>query len=94
MYRLSLKGLQPGPAEIEAKIRFYMGLYLKRRVWFVSQSVVGLIEALLRHPEFDATLEQRCGFVRLAKQWRCLASIDRMTMTASFEQSNGTWGSE
>lgn len=88
MHPIPTERYQSGPAEIEAEIRFYMQLYLKQRVWFISHTVAERLDTLLGHPDFNATFAQRCGFVRLAKQWRCLASIDRMTMTASIEQSN------
>ncbi|MBU2571204.1 MAG: hypothetical protein KJ725_14500 [Gammaproteobacteria bacterium] len=89
MYRIQTQPVSPGPSEIEKEIRLYMRLYLTQRVWFISQAVVELIDALIGHPDFDGTPEQRCGFIRLAGVWRCIAWIDRCTQTqaAGYENS-------
>ncbi|GAB4278290.1 MAG: hypothetical protein Kow0065_24560 [Methylomicrobium sp.] len=73
---LSLNRLHPTPSEIEAEIRLYMRLYLQQRLWFISKQIAELLESLLKHPDFTGTIEQRCGFMRLARLWRFIAWLD------------------
>lgn len=77
MYSLQTQPEKPVASEIEAEIRLYIRIYLAQRAWFIAQAVAELIDGLLRHPEFDGTVEQRCGFMRLARFWRCVAWLDR-----------------
>ena len=54
---------------LECLLRTYQSSRSALRAWLV----VHYAEALYRHPEFEGSDEQRCGYRRLAQQWRWLA---------------------
>lgn len=64
------------PEQIKARIGLLIRLYLVNQHPIIAQAVVDHINAILAHPKFVYTIEQRCLYLRLATHWRCLAWLD------------------
>lgn len=64
------------PEQIEMKIGMLMRLYLKEQNQSIATSVEQHINALLAHLGYISDAKQRCLFLRMAAQWRCLAWLD------------------
>ncbi len=64
------------PQQIEGRIGLLVRLYLINQHSMIAQAVADHVNAVLAHPGFVNTIEQRCIYLRLAAHWRCLAWIN------------------
>jgi hypothetical protein len=61
------------PRAIEQRLGPLMRRYLASRSAAAAGRVARHIEALCCHPDFFGTNDERCVYLRLARQWRWLA---------------------
>lgn len=66
------------PKKIEGRTGLLIRLYLINQHPMIAQAVGDHLNAILAHPGFVNSIEQRCLYLRLAKHWRCLAWINRL----------------
>ncbi len=63
------------PEQIKVRIGLLIRLYIIKQHPIIAQAIVDHINAILAHPKFVHTIEQRCLYLRLAAHWHCLAWI-------------------
>lgn len=70
------------PGRIGVRLGLLIELYLHRRSERLAKSIADSITALLVHPDFDVSLEQRCVFRHMETHWRCLAWLGDQPMAS------------
>ena len=68
---------QLDPDILKRGIRELVSSYQVSRSAIVAWSIVRYAQYLCCHPDFEGSDEERCGWYRLARQWRWLASGGR-----------------
>lgn len=60
-------------SELERRLGRLMREYLRSRSPAQARSVVQLIDRVRAHPGFEVDGAERCAWLHLSMQWRCLA---------------------